>query len=109
MRWASTNTPPNARFAVYGEPRCFYLERDYFWADDPHNNLIDYGKLRSGDDLVQALRGLGTTHVLWNAEPGTNGGFGGPPELIKEAISRERLVLQHEARGYRIYSISSSP
>ncbi|MEO6907183.1 MAG: phospholipid carrier-dependent glycosyltransferase, partial [Abditibacteriaceae bacterium] len=39
MRWANTNTPKDAVYAIYGEPRCFYLHKKYFWADDPHNNL----------------------------------------------------------------------
>jgi hypothetical protein len=55
MRWASTNTPPIARFAVYGEPRCFYLQRGLFWADDPHNNLIDYNAIKTGADFLAAL------------------------------------------------------
>ena len=56
MRRASSETPDKARFAVYGEPRTLYLERDYFWADDPHNNLIDYAKIQTGADFVQGAQ-----------------------------------------------------
>ncbi|MDQ3812964.1 MAG: glycosyltransferase family 39 protein, partial [Armatimonadota bacterium] len=59
MSRASTNTPRTARFAVYGEPRTFYLEREYFWADDPHNNLIDYSRVKTGAYLVRVLQSLG--------------------------------------------------
>jgi 4-amino-4-deoxy-L-arabinose transferase-like glycosyltransferase len=114
MHWASIQTPVTARFAVYGEPRDFYLQRDYFWADDMHNNLIDYGKIRSGEDLTRALRQLGATHVLWNTVPGRNGGVGGPPPQIEDAITRGYMRLlfpvnsnTSEGRGYRVYEITT--
>ncbi len=104
MRWASQNTPEDARFAVYGEPRCFYLDRDYFWADDPHNNLIDYGRVRSGADLVKALRAQGATHVFWSTRPV----FGGPPPgPMQDAIENRLLKPLFEARGCRVYRIAS--
>lgn len=109
MQWASTHTPAEARIALYGEPRGFYLNRDYFWADDPHNNLIDYAKVRSGADLVSALRALGATHVLWNRTPGENGGAFGPPAQITEAIDRGLLMPLYESRGYTLYRIGESP
>jgi hypothetical protein len=105
MEWASSNTPEKSRFAVYGEPRCFYLRRDYFWADDAHNNLIDYRKISSGAQLIAALKGLGATHVLANTDAAQNGGFGGPPPQIEDAVSRGLLKLLFEARGYRVYEI----
>jgi 4-amino-4-deoxy-L-arabinose transferase-like glycosyltransferase len=106
MRWASIRTPADARFAVYGEPRDFYLEREYFWADDMHNNLVDYDKIRGGADLVRALKHLRATHVLWNTVPGRNGGVFGPPPQIEDAIARNLLRLLFEARGYRVYKIA---
>jgi hypothetical protein len=106
MQWASQNTPPGARFAVYGEPRCFYLQRDYFFADDAHNNLIDYAAIHSGTDLMHALEKLGATHVLWNTEAARNGGFGGPPPQLEEAVNDGLLQQIFEARGYRVYRIT---
>ncbi|HEX8237432.1 MAG TPA: phospholipid carrier-dependent glycosyltransferase [Abditibacteriaceae bacterium] len=105
MRWASTNTPPNARFAVYGEPRCFYLQRDYFWADDPHNNLIDYNAIKTGADFVAALRAQRATHILVNTRPGSNGGFGSPPPQMQQAIDGGLVRQLDEARGYIVYEI----
>lgn len=106
MNWASQNTPPNARFAVYGESRCFYLKRDYFFADDPNNNLIDYAKIKSAADLISALRGQGATHVLWNTVPGDNGGFGAPPPFMQEAIDAGKLRELFAERGYRVFEIA---
>jgi hypothetical protein len=106
MRWASNETPPDARFAVYGEPRTFYLQRDYIWADDPHNNLIDYSRIESGDDFVRALRGQRITHILWNTRAGDNGGFGGPPAQMQQAMASGGVKLLFEARGYAVYEIA---
>jgi len=108
LHWASLNTSANARFAVYGEPRCFYLRRDYFWADDIHNNLIDYSQVKTGDDFVRELRRLGATHLLWSANAGRTGGAGGPPPQIEVAIEQKLLIPLFEAKGFRIFQIAKS-
>ncbi len=107
MSWASQNTPQNARFAVYGEPRCFHLERDYFWADAPQNLLIDYAKIRSARELVSALKTHGATHVLWNSQPERNGGFGGAPPFFQDAIASGMLRPMFDRNGYFVYEIVS--
>lgn len=106
MKWASTNTPQNAKFAVYGEPRCFYLRRNYLWADDAHNNLIDYAVVTTGSKLVDALRQHGATHVFLNTQAERNGGFGGPPPHMAQAIESGLLRQLYEARGYRVFEIA---
>jgi hypothetical protein len=108
MQWASKSTPENARFAVYGEPRCFYLRRDYFWADDAHNNLIDYEEANTPAKLIAALKALGATHVLWNSEPERNGGFGGAPAALPGAIEQGLLSWRYEEGGYRVYQIAEA-
>ena len=92
MQWASENTPNNARFAVYGESRCFYLKRDYFFADDANNNLIDYEKIKSAADLLAALREQGATHVLWNTVPGENGGSARRRRLCNKRLTPENCA-----------------
>jgi hypothetical protein len=104
MTWASQATPPTAKFAVYGEPRCFYLDRDYFWANREHSTLIDYSKIKSPEDLVKALRGQGATHVLL-ALPGAVGIFGSPPPYWQEALDRGLVVPLTELNHYGIYEI----
>ncbi len=101
MRRASTETPDKARFAVYGEPRTLYLERDYFWADDPHNNLIDYAKIKTGADFVKALKAQGATHIFWNTQPA----FGAPPPQMQDAITEGLLEFLFEEKGCRVYRI----
>jgi len=110
MNWASQNTPPNSHFAVWGEPRDFYLKRTYFWADDPHNNLIPYASISTPAQLSAALKGLGATHVLINREPGRNGGFGGPPSQFEAMISggQAHLIFPlngESGHGYEVYAL----
>jgi len=100
MEWASQNTPATSNFAVFGEPRCFYLERPYFWADVEHNTLLKPGELTQ-ENALDSLKRLGATHVLWNAGPTS---VFGPPEPVRLAL-QERGALIHEAKGYRIYRL----
>ena len=106
QKWASENTPENAYFAIYGEPRNFYLKRKYFWADDAHNNLIDYSQIQNGAQLVAALKKLGATHVFWNTRAAQNGGFGDAPPQMTDALERGLVSEIHEARGYRVLRIN---
>ena len=104
MNWINRETPPDDGVAVWGEPRCFYLDRPYFWADDPHNQLLDYSKLKDWPTLKAALQKLGAKWVLWNVQPGGNGGFGGPSAEVAALIERN-ASLQIEERGYRVYRL----
>lgn len=106
MDWASKNTDGDAVFAVFGEPRNFYLQRRYFWGDDAHNNLLDFSKMPSGREFVAQLKEQGATHVLWNTRAAQNGGFGGPPPQIEEALAQGLLSEIYEARGYRVLRIN---
>ncbi len=105
-QWLGANTPAQSRFAVWGEPRGFYLPRPYFWADDPHNNLLDYGAITTPAQLTGALQALGATHVLVNRNPGRNGGVFGPPEpLFDQAVAAGKLRLLFAARDFEVYEL----
>jgi hypothetical protein len=58
--------PHDAVIATYGEPLGYYFERRYFWADDGHNRLVPYARLKRVDDLIVAWRRLGVTHIIVN-------------------------------------------
>ena len=107
MQWMNANTPASARVAVYGEPRDFYLNRAYFWADDAHNELIDYPRIATGAQLAAALKSQGATHVLANFDAARNGGAFGPPQpLFDEMVSSGAAALVFDnARGYRVYRL----
>ncbi len=106
MDWASKNTDENALFAIFGEPRNYYLKRRYFWGDDAHNNLLDFSKMQTGREFIAQLKEQGATHVLWNTRAAQNGGFGGPPPQIEEAVAQGLLTEIYESRGYRVLKIN---
>ena len=107
MQWINANTAPDARVAVYGEPRDFYLNRSYFWADDAHNNLIDYPNISTGAQLADALKAQGASLILWNADAQRNGGAFGPPQpLFDEMVDAGAAkFLWENGRGYRVYRL----
>ncbi|MEN6301721.1 MAG: phospholipid carrier-dependent glycosyltransferase [Armatimonadia bacterium] len=89
------HTPPEARVATYGEVRTFYFDRDAFWAESGHSDLIPYQQMKGPEDLLKRYRELGITHVLVNVRylPG----FWEDPEqtlgLLRQAMDRRMLVL----------------
>jgi len=110
MSWINQNTPPQSHFAVWGEPRDFYLQRTFFWADAPHNLLIPYATISKPEQLAAALKGLGATHVLINRVPGKNGGFGGPPPQFDAMVSggQAHLIFPlngESGHGYEVYAL----
>lgn len=106
MQWLNQNTDSNSQIAVWGEPRCFYLDRHYFWADDPHNNLLNYKTINTPPQLVLALKNLGATHVLWNANAAQNGGFGAPPQpLWNQTVESGAAEKMFEAKGFLVFRL----
>lgn len=59
-------TAPDAKVALYGEPRGYYLDRDYIWAERGHSALIAYDEVETPEDLVNEWRRLGITHLMIN-------------------------------------------
>jgi hypothetical protein len=89
--WVNRVTPPPAKIALYSEPKGFYLDRDYLWADPGHSRLIEYDKIKSPEDLLDAYSRLGITHVLYHRLPGA-------PELFDLAPYGTALA-ELESRG----------
>jgi hypothetical protein len=83
--------PENARVATYEEPRGYYMDRHYFWANPGQHALIDYDRLQDGNALVRRLREFGITHVLINWA--FSGGKQEAPyfRLLVQAIEQGRL------------------
>ena len=102
MTWASqnANTPADARFAVWGEPRCFYLQRDYFFADTIHNTLVN-----NSAPLLPQLKKLRATHVLINRQAERNSGVGAAPATWEELVNRGDASRIYSAYGYDVYQL----
>ncbi len=102
--------PANAKVALYGEPRGYYLDRDYLWAERGHSALIDYDTATTGEALVAEWRRLGVTHVMIN--------FGAFPSLdsgdpvaarIGQALDDgllEPLPMPAVARPYAVFRLT---
>ncbi len=104
-------TPPEAKIALYGEPRGYYLDRDYLWADPGHSGLIRYHEISDADDLVAEWRRLGVTHVVINALafPDIHGGGDPLAHLIGEAQDEgllTQLAPPPAARSYLVFRLA---
>ncbi len=84
-------TPPDALIGTYGEPRLFYLDRPYLWADPGHSLLIDYQAADTPEKLAGEYRRLGIDYLLINQQ------FFGPLGETKEKL--HDLLIEGLAKG----------
>jgi len=77
---------PDAKVAVFGEPRLYRLDVPAEFADRFHNTLYPYENMRTPDDFLSALRARGITHILVNPRyhPGVMGP--GPKDRVARFI-----------------------
>jgi hypothetical protein len=87
------NLPPDARVATYGEVRGFYFDRDCFWAEYGHSDLIPYHSMKGPADLIRRYHELGITHVLVNQSylPGLWASQEDTLRLLRESIEQGYL------------------
>ena len=57
--------PPEAKVISYGEPRLFYLERDYLWGAPGYHRMIIYDTMKGPGDLLAAYNRLSITHIIY--------------------------------------------
>jgi hypothetical protein len=108
--------PEDSRVALYDEPRGFYFDRDYFWANPGQHNMIQYDRLRDGDELADTLRRFRVTHVLVNFAyfaPGSGHTETDWYRLLRDAVQRGRLEevfrtdrAEMERRGIIVYELN---
>jgi hypothetical protein len=55
--------PVTSKIALYDEVFGFLLDRPYMWANPGHSTTIPYENVDSGAEYVEAMRGLGFTHL----------------------------------------------
>ncbi len=105
-KWINENTG-NAKVALFGDTRGFYLDRPYVWADPGHNKRFtrDYD---SAEDLVSYLKSQGVTHVLVDFRffPPPQGA-GGTAKIVYQAIDSGRFeqAFGDESGGTAVYRI----
>lgn len=63
------------KVALYDEVFGYLLDKDYFWANPGHTTELGYEGMKTGEELVAALKKQGITHVYINL--GTTFGMDG--------------------------------
>lgn len=66
FQFVNKNLPKDSKIALLGEPRGFYLESEYIWADPGHHTLIPYEQFRTVEELIQGYKRMGFTHIIIN-------------------------------------------
>ncbi len=109
MQWVNANTAPTAKVALYGEPRGYWLDRDYLWAERGHNTLVPDEARTSLDAYLAQLGRLGVTHALVYepACPLDRVEGGDEVALLTQALRRGRLrlVFRDERRRTSVYEL----
>ena len=81
--------PADGKVGTYGEPRGYYMDCEYMWADPGHHRIIPYDQVSTPDQLLAELRKIGLTHVLINQTH--TGAFspeqGAPLGLLAQAVA----------------------
>ncbi len=66
MMYLNQQTPKDSGVVFYGEPRDFYCDRRYMWAEPNHGLVIPYDSMRTSDDLRSWLLGHGFQYIYIN-------------------------------------------
>ena len=97
-RFVNERLPANARIALMGDTRGYYLDRAYTWADWGHNAEFSRRYL-SAEDFAVYLKSRGITHVM------VNFGFflprGKGADWLYDAMDRSLLAQVYPTDGDR--------
>lgn len=110
-RVINERAPLDAKVALYSEPRGYYLDRDYLWAERLHSALIDYERIESGEDLVAEWRRLDVTHVMINRAifPDLERSDDALARQIREARAQgliEPMEAHRDIRPYALFQLT---
>jgi len=103
--------PSTAKVALYGEPRGYFLDLDYIWADLGHSTLIDYLSMKRPEALLRRYHELGITHVLINSRyaGGLLDGQGPEGRLVVPLLERGALQPIWEGGGVLVLALAPTP
>lgn len=90
-KWINDHSLADAKVALFGDTRGFYLDRDYVWADWGHNKRFTRS-FASADEFVSYLKRQGITHAMVNFRVlPSPGSATGTAKLVYEAIDQKRF------------------
>jgi hypothetical protein len=110
-QWVNQKTSQNAKVALLGEPRGFYLDRPYAWAEPDHAEgyiLQAWDTYTTGAQMVGDIKAKGYTFLLVGPELGADQPNYTPPKwrvLLSEAVRSDTVMPVYENRGYMVYEV----
>lgn len=103
--WINENTPQNARVAVFDEVRCFYLDREYIWANPGHHEMIPWKRMRDYNDMMRYFLIHGYDYFLINMR------FASPSDahvgMINEMVSDGAAEVLFNQRGIAVLKLKN--
>lgn len=109
-QYINDHLPEGVEILTLGEPRGFYLNRDYLWGDPMQHKMIPYETIATPQQLVREYRRLGVSHVLVHT-----GYFpyftGGAPlhRIVREAVDLGLLVLVYSDQSHALFELNDEP
>jgi hypothetical protein len=107
VRWINENTPNEAKVALFDEPRAYYLDRPYIWAQPNHAaDLLPWDTYQDADDWLADFKRRGYTTLLVNERSGSELG---PSQrwrsLLNEAMLGYKVTVAFEVGSIKVYRI----
>lgn len=96
-QFINENAPSDAKVALFDEPRGFYLNRPYLWAEPNHaESLLPWDTYQNGADLIADLQKRGYTVLLIGAQPDGGAASNKNPDrwrvLLNDALRYDTAV-----------------
>ncbi|MFM7322085.1 MAG: hypothetical protein ACKO5K_11255 [Armatimonadota bacterium] len=108
-RWINGNTPVDAKVALFDEPRGFWLDRDYAWAEPNHAaGLFGWERFADAEEFTRAFSERGYRWVLWNRANAPEASTDRWRILLDDAIREGRLVPAAEFGPAIVLSMSEA-
>jgi len=90
--WVNDNAPDGMKVALFDEPRGFWLDRDYAWAEPNHAaGLFGWDRYASAAEFVADFDRRGYRWMLWNRANAPASSTDRWRVLLSEAIREGRL------------------
>ena len=107
IRWINENTPKDAKVALFDEPRAYYLDRPYIWAQPNHAaDLLPWDTYKDVDDWLADFKRRGYTTLLVNE---VNAGELSKSQrwyvFLNDAVAGDKVTLAYEKGGLKVYRI----
>lgn len=105
MQWLNDTAAPDDVVALYGEPRGYWLDRPYVWAERGHSTIIPDAARASSDQYLDYLRDkLGVRYVLINETIFPTDRTEGDDDvaLIGQGVANGRLTSAWRDIGTRV-------